>query len=399
MKKNFNKEKKSVEKEKRFKLLQRPCPLCGLSYNKNNIKMLFKQHFLPFGRDYFVSECSRCGFIHQNPAWNEKFYNSLYEYFSGLYAYGSAAHKNYSAEIKRYKTIALTLDALGQMPAKPRLLDFGCQDGSFLNWLKEKTKFGGKAQFFGYDILLKNIPEGGRFYNNFKELINSGKKFDVITINYVLEHVLEPRQLLASLTKNLLADGGRLIIEVPNISLLMPADLSPTHIQHTNYFTPATLTALINMAGLSLENITALDNFILGRDPYAPGILAVGQKISGYLPNGKAIKHDVSLKRKEFQDKIKKLANKSTIAIAGCGDSLYTLLSLVDKSRIVALYDNNKKLERAMILGHIVRPLAEAKNYPADFIIVSPTYKPSSDKMKEQLSKLVGSSKIITLFD
>ncbi|MGD0576951.1 MAG: class I SAM-dependent methyltransferase, partial [Candidatus Staskawiczbacteria bacterium] len=282
---------------------------------------------------------------------------------------------------------------------KPRLLDFGCQDGSFLRWLKHETKFGGRAQLFGYDILLKNIPENGRFYNNFNKLINSGKKFDVITVNYVLEHVLEPRQLLSGLTKNLLAEGGRIIIEVPNISFLMPADLSPTHIQHTNYFTPATLAALINKAGLSLENITALDNFILNRDPYNPGILAVGKKISGYLPDGKTIKQNVFLKRQKFRDKIKKLTNGSPIAIAGCGDSLYTILSLVDKRKIAALYDNNIKLKGAMIEGHVVRPLADAKNCPADFIIITPTYKPSSDKMKEQLSKLASHSKIITLFD
>ncbi len=390
MKKNFDKD---------FKLLPRPCPLCALGYSKNNIRMLFKQCFLPFNQEYFVSECSRCGLIHQNPALGEKFYASLYGFFSGLYVYGSAAHKNYSAEIKRYKTIASVVDNLNQMPNKPRLLDFGCQDGSFLHWLKEKTKFGSKAQFFGYDILLKNIPENGRFYNNLDELINSGKKFDVIIINYVLEHVLEPRQLLASLAKSLLAEGGRLIIEVPNISFLMPADLSPTHIQHTNYFTPATLTNLINIAGLSLENITSLDNFILDRDPYAPGILAVGRKTSGYLQNGEAIKRTAFLKRKKFQDKIKKLTGGSTIAIAGCGDSLHTILSLFDKKKIAALYDNNRKLEGAIIAEHSVLPLAAAKNCPADFIIVSPTYKPSSDKMKEQLSKLVDPSKIITLFD
>ncbi|MGD0576946.1 MAG: hypothetical protein ABSA74_02650, partial [Candidatus Staskawiczbacteria bacterium] len=101
--------------KKVFKLSSRHCPLCGQKYSKNNIRMLFKQRFLPFSRDYFVSECSCCGFIHQNPAWSEKFYNSLYEYFSGLQAYGSVAHKNYPAEIKRYKTLASTINAFGRM--------------------------------------------------------------------------------------------------------------------------------------------------------------------------------------------------------------------------------------------------------------------------------------------
>ena len=53
--------------------------------------------------------------------------------------------------------------------------------------------------------------------NNFDQLPFGGKKFDVVLAADVLEHLLEPDQLLIRLHE-LVAPGGNLLISVPNIA-------------------------------------------------------------------------------------------------------------------------------------------------------------------------------------
>jgi len=89
--------------------------------------------------------------------------------------------------------------------------------------------------------------------------------FDVVVINHVLEHVPDPRVLLAEI-RRILKDDGLLVIGVPNIGSIMAqlkgarwASLKPE--EHIWHFTHATLRRLVAEAGFGEICFEAKDNY------------------------------------------------------------------------------------------------------------------------------------------
>lgn len=75
------------------------------------------------------------------------------------------------------------------------------------------------------------------------------EKFDVISINMVLEHLFEPRVVLSKLS-SLLSEKGRIVIQIPNF-LKYPVDL--LIYEHTSHYSLQNLQYLLAICGLELE--------------------------------------------------------------------------------------------------------------------------------------------------
>ncbi len=101
----------------------------------------------------------------------------------------------------------------------PKVLDVGCGGG---HWLSRAAETGWKtcgadpdpravevARANGLDV-----REGG-----IEAWSDARGEFDVVTMNHVIEHVHDPRQLLSS-ARDLLRPGGQLFVETPNIDAL-----------------------------------------------------------------------------------------------------------------------------------------------------------------------------------
>ncbi|OFX21059.1 MAG: hypothetical protein A2033_10565 [Bacteroidetes bacterium GWA2_31_9] len=142
------------------------------------------------------------------------------------------------------------------------ILDIGCGEGWTLNYFNEK-----KWDITGIDFsdsgcknhnphLLENLIIGD-IYENISKLINS-KKYDVVWLDNVLEHVFNPKDLLEKCRK-LINKNGILIIEVPNdFSVLQNYLISNKLIDkqfwialpdHLSYFNKEGLNNLANDAG------------------------------------------------------------------------------------------------------------------------------------------------------
>lgn len=84
-------------------------------------------------------------------------------------------------------------------------------------------------------------------------------RFDVIFLNHVLEHVLDPLDSLKKI-KELLSPNGKLYIEVPHFDCDYKNDVFP----HTLFFTLESLAKLLKVSSLSTVNIETFGNLDTG---------------------------------------------------------------------------------------------------------------------------------------
>lgn len=155
----------------------------------------------------------------------------------------------------------LALSALGGPDLPRRLLDIGCSFGAVVYRARQK---GWDAH--GVDTNEVAIREGSRFTSG----LHAGDcaaqgfppgSFSAVVMWHVLEHIPEPEQELARVTK-LLAPGGKLFLEVPNLAspiawlLYRRRWLGFETPDHLFAFTARTLLPLIERAGLTVESVS-----------------------------------------------------------------------------------------------------------------------------------------------
>lgn len=93
----------------------------------------------------------------------------------------------------------------------PRILDYGCGTGDFLKYLKKKN-----YQVEGFEPTLKaNEIASKKGLNIHLDVDSIDRKFDVITLFHVLEHIEDIDFLIKNLNQKL-SKEGILIIAVPN---------------------------------------------------------------------------------------------------------------------------------------------------------------------------------------
>lgn len=141
----------------------------------------------------------------------------------------------------------------GQFQEPLRLLDFGCGDGETI---AQAAMFGFDAA--GIDVSLSRMERAGMQDSPIFPDLDSfdrdgGGKIHAIILEQVLEHLMEPRDILAALRERLLP-GGVLYIAVPDCTgITVPRNFDEFHrvqpVEHVNAFTPDTLAALVENAG------------------------------------------------------------------------------------------------------------------------------------------------------
>lgn len=132
------------------------------------------------------------------------------------------------------------------------LLDLGCGDGGFINFCLENN-----IDAVGIDKSPKT--------SNFKiisssiESFQSDKKFDIVTLFHVIEHLNSPSKTLKKV-KDLLKTNGFLVIETPLIGNLTEKFLEKKYLayhdkSHINLFTKKELLNLIEDFGFEIKKI------------------------------------------------------------------------------------------------------------------------------------------------
>ncbi len=149
------------------------------------------------------------------------------------------------------------------------LLDVGCGEGYFLKyfsdqgWLVRGLDFTPDGVERHFPELLQTLETGNLFDLVTREA-ESGKRYDLVACNNVLEHVIDPMKLLDEL-KKVVAPGGTLRLAVPNdgswLQELVVAlghgkeDFWVCPPEHLSYFTVESLRGLLERVGWRTRDV------------------------------------------------------------------------------------------------------------------------------------------------
>jgi 2-polyprenyl-3-methyl-5-hydroxy-6-metoxy-1,4-benzoquinol methylase len=211
--------------------------------------------------------CNSCGHVQVYPLpeidEDENYYKQNYNEKQN---YKTILHSNQSDEEIMYKyenlAVAQKDSVVGFIPKNSKILEIGSGYG----WFVEKMRDGGYS-IDGAEISQDRIyfcqKRSGIKLINHNFLLDKTpetmlKAYDAVCLFHVLEHIRNPVAFLNNI-KECLKPDGTLLVEVPNFNdynkKLSVAYNDFTYMyEHLSYFTPESLTFLLNKAGF--KNVT-----------------------------------------------------------------------------------------------------------------------------------------------
>ena len=188
------------------------CPLCksGLFLNYKEIvdHAVSKETFI-------ICKCQNCSLLFTNPRPKEEKIGPYYD-FPEYYSH-EKNNKNLTQliynKVRNYAVLQ-KVKLISELKEPGKLLDYGCGTGEFLQaaelkgWTIKGIEPTEKARNQANQIL------DGKVLENI-ELLEDKKKFDVITLFHVLEHIHTLRKTTKKIIKHLKSDGY-ILIAVPN---------------------------------------------------------------------------------------------------------------------------------------------------------------------------------------
>ncbi len=199
-----------------------------------------------------IVQCRDCGLVYTNPRPDD---DELKRYYAAEYF----SDRSPEADPKRYQMYMIELDDIARtVPSTGRFLDVGCANGIFLNLLpssydKHGLEYSAAAvdegkQKYGLDLRAGTLSSAPSLFR--------GELFDIVHSRAVLEHMQDPKQDFLAANRILQHNGWLIVSTTPNIEspcgmlyrdrfrLVMPRE-------HIYYFSPRTLTKLLEMTGFT----------------------------------------------------------------------------------------------------------------------------------------------------
>lgn len=219
-----------------------------------------------------VGFCPDCGHLQTRPIENiDGYYDTDYNILANSEEEDQLYAIDRGKRIYRNDHQVTTLLGLLELPAGARVLDYGCAKGAVL---REAVKRRPDLVPYLFDV----SENYSRFWTNVAPEAHRATyetrpewegMFDLVVSFFVLEHVADPRAMLAKI-RGLLRPGGRVYLIVPNIAANV-SDL--ICVDHVNHFSFASIRALL--AAESFEEVRISD-----RDHQAAFVI-IGRKSEG----------------------------------------------------------------------------------------------------------------------
>ena len=200
------------------------CPLCGADK--------FRNCFVLYDIEYV--NCG-CGMVFQPMYMSPE---QIREYYNGPYRLTVDVHEEIVNEINRAKRQVNFINGA----APKRHLDVGSSTGVFLKMMGDAHGCESLGVEPG-DVFREYSNKSG--INTIADISEVEGKFDFISMSHVLEHLIDPLEMLETV-RDLLEDDGHLFVEVP---LMCPS------IAHPLMFFDLTLEKMLNKARFEIINI------------------------------------------------------------------------------------------------------------------------------------------------
>jgi spore maturation protein CgeB len=238
--------------------LQDACRICGSMRGS----FIVEKGYGEFASKWF--SCDGCQSARMDPYPNDleltRYYNSKYldmdlrENSLGVShklrfsdSYKQTVFKEYS-----FSCSDVALDVKEICDDKYSVLDYGCANGIFLNWLFQCGC--SKDNLYGFDIAIDMVDEA--VSNGFKCVTDisklKGLYFDLITAWDLIEHVPHPKSVVRQM-RSFLRDGGKILVQTPNFGDLafLMGDVFAHYlvIEHLHLFSRASLIKLFEDEG------------------------------------------------------------------------------------------------------------------------------------------------------
>jgi 2-polyprenyl-3-methyl-5-hydroxy-6-metoxy-1,4-benzoquinol methylase len=269
----------------------RVCPSCSGDSSRH----LFDKS----GGSY--SRCEDCGMVFLNPAFRD---HELVEYYRGNHTVqGETVEDDLPFYEGLYRAGLSRVERL--VPARGRLLDYGCSTGVFL----------GIATGNGWDCegIELNADEAQiarqRGYLIQESVIADAKldeAFDVITLWDVFEHIKDGVEFLEQCRRFLRPDGI-VFVQTPNNDSLAARTLQVAcnvfdGLEHVNLYARQSLTTVCDRAGYSVEDfgtviaeVGVVNNYLAFEDPYLGGATET-ESVLGLISRSDILSRDLGYK-------------------------------------------------------------------------------------------------------
>jgi len=237
------------------------CLLC-----EGHLDLLIKDAYdTRFGikRNYGLAICMACSTIQLSfPPLLEQL-NSLYEKYYNLEGLRQESYSRMRSGFLQslFYHIWLNIDgdiSFHKMKGSRRLLDVGCNEGRGLK-IYQQNGYTVEGLDLNETAAAEARKAGFRTYTDPLEQFEPEKPYDVIVLSNVIEHSLDPKDMLNHVNR-ILEPGGQVWISCPNVDSWQRSVFGkywinwhvPFHIVH---FSQKTLTNILEKAGFEIQEV------------------------------------------------------------------------------------------------------------------------------------------------
>jgi 2-polyprenyl-3-methyl-5-hydroxy-6-metoxy-1,4-benzoquinol methylase len=243
---------------------QKSCP-----HPAHKLTNLFPARDFITGHDFKVAHCAACGFAVTTPQPGP---HEIAGYYPIGY-YGAVEQRRfpgmvenlqnalYSLRVREVEAVEEVGRGVPTAPQQRRVLDVGCGRGVLLQefrcrgWEVQGTELSEQAASYARQSLKIPVELG-----SLEDIRFPANHFDAIILWHVLEHVTDPRSLLAEINR-ILKPGGVLLVSVPNFDSFEARVCKdrwfhldvPRHITH---FSETTLQEVLTEKGFEVRHKT-----------------------------------------------------------------------------------------------------------------------------------------------
>ena len=242
------------------KMIETTCVIC--KYPRYEVLFRAGRDDVPIN----FSICKSCGLTYLNPRWTKEAYDAYYaSEYDPSYRSDVFGPEYDSVKYETAKQIFLRLKERNKLPEKPiNILDVG----SGMGWTSEyfKDNVFDSANYYAIEPSLHCVENLKK--NNIEVLTTDiddnwnaqiDFKFDLVIMRHVLEHFMDPVEVLKKIS-NVLSENGILYLAVPNANNpKLPIRKNFFRVVHTYYFSPPTLVNCLRLSGLKTDNVVEMD--------------------------------------------------------------------------------------------------------------------------------------------